>query len=188
VDALQEFKVQSGIYPAEFGREAGQINVSTKPGGNQFHGTLFEFLRNDALDAKDYDFAGTSPAKNPYRQNQYGFTVSGPVRIPRLINGKDKLFFMSNLEGFKSRKTVNALYTVPTEAWRNGDFSSLLPNTQLYDPYSRTTVNGVTTATPFSNNQIPPNRFEPTSVKLLAFLPSPNVATASVAQNFLNPQ
>src|SRR5207244_4189117 len=70
VDALQEFKVQSGIYPAEFGREAGQVNVSTKPGGNTYHGAVFEFLRNDALDAKNYDFINSHPAKSPYRQNQ----------------------------------------------------------------------------------------------------------------------
>src|SRR6185503_15133715 len=188
VDALQEFKVQSGIYPAEFGREAGQVNVSTKPGGNEFHGTLFEFLRNDALDAKDYDFAGTSPKKNPYRQNQYGVSVGGPVWIPKLFNGRNKLFFMSNYEGYKSRKTVNALYTVPPDAWRNGDFSSLLPNVQLYDPFSRVTANGVTTATPFPNNQIPRERFDATSVKLLEFLPRPNVNTPTVSQNFHNPQ
>ena len=85
VDALQEFKVQSGIYPAEFGREAGQVNVSTKPGTNEYHGTLSEFLRNDKLDAKDYDFASASrsatnppPMKAPYRQNQYGYTLGGP--------------------------------------------------------------------------------------------------------------
>src|SRR5262245_12014417 len=186
VDALQEFKVQSGIYPAEFGREAGQVNVSTKSGGNDFHGAVFEFLRNDALDAKDYDFAGTSPAKNPYRQNQYGFTLGGPVWIPKLFNGKNKLFFMSNFEGYKSRKTVNALYTVPPESWRNGDFSSLLPNTQLYDPYSRVTANGVTTARPFPNNQIPRDRFDATSVKLMEFWPKPNVPTTAISQNFLN--
>src|SRR4030095_6206181 len=188
VDGLQEFKVQSGIYPAEFGREAGQVNVSTKSGTNEFHGTVFEFLRNDAFDAKDYDFAGTAPPKNPYRQNQYGFTLGGPVWIPKLINGKNKLFFMSNWEGYKSRKTVNTLYTVPPDAWREGDFSSLLPNTQLYDPYSRVTANGVTTATPFVNNQIPKNRFDPTSVKLLEFWPRPNLITPTVSQNFLNPQ
>jgi hypothetical protein len=188
VDALQEFKVQSGIYPAEFGREAGQINVSTKPGSNAFHGTVYEFLRNDALDAKDYDFAGTSPAKNPYRQNQYGLTLGGPVWIPKLFNGKNKLFFMSNWEAYKSRKTVNVLYTVPTDAWRNGDFSSLLPNTQLYDPYTRVTANGVTTATPFPNNQIPQSRFDPTSVKLMQYWPRPNVPTPAVSNNFLNPQ
>src|SRR5207245_7662187 len=125
------------------------------------------FLHNDALDARDYDFAGTPPAKNPYRQNQYGFTVGGPVWIPKVFNGKDKLFFMSNWEGYKSRKTVNALYTVPTEAWRNGDFSSLLTNTQLYDPYSRVTVNGVTKATPFLNNVILLVRFALNFVMLL---------------------
>src|SRR6185436_7854148 len=88
VDALQEFKVQSGIYPAEFGREAGQVNVSTKSGTNAFHGTIFEFVRNDAFDAKNYDFLDTHPDKSPYRQNQYGFTVAGPVWIPKLFNGR----------------------------------------------------------------------------------------------------
>src|ERR1700732_1769219 len=83
VEALQEFKVQSGVYPAEFGREAGQVNVSTKPGTNDYHGTLFEFLRNNAVDARAYDFnsrtrrrTNRSPASQPYRQNQYGFTLS----------------------------------------------------------------------------------------------------------------
>src|SRR5215831_15636839 len=89
VDALQEFKVQSGIYPAEFGREAGQINVSTKSGTNDYHGTAFEFLRNSALDAKPYDFIGSNPAKAPFRWNQYGFTLGGPVLIPKLFNGRN---------------------------------------------------------------------------------------------------
>src|SRR5881296_3636063 len=75
IDALQEFKVQTGIFPAEFGRATTQINVSTKPGTNQFHGTLFEFLRNDKLDAKQYAFAGTRPPKDPFKWNQYGFTL-----------------------------------------------------------------------------------------------------------------
>jgi Carboxypeptidase regulatory-like domain/TonB-dependent Receptor Plug Domain len=186
VDALQEFKVQSGIYPAEFGREAGQVNVSTKSGGNNFHGAVYEFLRNDKLDARPYDFAGTAPPKNPYRQNQYGFTLAGPVWIPKLFNGKDRLFFMSNYEGFKSRRTINQLYTVPTDAWRGGDFSSLA--NQLTDPYSRVTANGVTTAALFPGNRIPVSRFDPTSVKLLEFWPRQNVATNVVTQNFLNPQ
>ncbi|HYP06612.1 MAG TPA: TonB-dependent receptor, partial [Bryobacteraceae bacterium] len=186
VDALQEFKVQSGIYPAEFGRGAGQINVSTKAGGNNFHGTLYEFLRNNSLDARPYDFTGTAPRNNPYRQNQYGFTLSGPVWIPKLFNGKDRLFFMSNFEGFKSRRTLNQLYTVPSEAWRRGDFSSILPATQLFDPYSRTTVNGVTTANAFPNNVIPAQRFDAVSVKLLEFYPAPNLP--GTTNNFQNVQ
>src|SRR5580704_13428504 len=115
VDALQEFKVQSGVYPAEFGREAGQVNVSTKPGTNTYHGTAFEFLRNNVLDARAYDFSSSlrsgtnpSPGSQPYRQNQYGFTLGGPVWIPKLFNGKNRLFFMSNFEGFKSRQATTA--------------------------------------------------------------------------------
>ena len=189
IDALQEFKVQSGIYPAEFGREAGQINVSTKSGSNVYHGTVFEFLRNDAIDAKPYDFIGTSPKKAPLRWNQYGFTLGGPVVIPKVFNGKDKLFFMSNFEGFKSRRTDLILYTTAPSAWRNGDFSGF--PTQLLDPLTRVKANGVTTALPFAGNIINPLRFDPTSQKLLAFYPLPNVDVNNVrnpVNNLQNPQ
>src|SRR5512133_1744298 len=89
IDALQEFKVQTGVYPAEFGHNATQINVSTKSGGNSFHGALFEFLRNDKFDAKPYAFAANPPAKSPFKWNQYGFELDGPVRIPKIFNGHD---------------------------------------------------------------------------------------------------
>src|SRR5450759_5331928 len=142
VDALQEFKVQSGVYPAEFGREAGQVNVSTKPGTNTYHGAVFEFLRNNKLDARNYDFSSASrsatnpsPASTPYRQNQYRFTLEGPVRIPKLFNGTNRLFFMSNYEGYKSRTTTSSFATRLTEAMRNGDFSAV--PTALQDPLSR---------------------------------------------------
>src|SRR5438046_889684 len=82
IDALQEFKVQTGIFPAEFGRATTQINVSTKPGTNQFHGTLFEFLRNDKLDARQYAFAGERQ-REPLKWNQYGFALGGPVWLPK---------------------------------------------------------------------------------------------------------
>lgn len=128
VEALQEFKVQTGIYPAEFGRGAGQINVSTRGGSNDFHGSLFEFLRNDRLDARPYFFKDpesptqTAPTKPPYRQNQYGGTLAGPVLIPKLYNGKNRVFFMANFEGFKSRTTSTNFFTTMTPAMRNGDF------------------------------------------------------------------
>ena len=182
VDALQEFKVQSGIYPAEFGREAGQINVSTKSGTNQYHASLFEFLRNSALDAAPYDFAGTHPKKSPFRWNQYGFTLAGPVSIPKLFSGKDRLFFMSNYEGFKSRRTDQAFYTVAPDSWRRGDFSSF--KTDLFNPYTRVKNNGVSTATLFTpRNVIPPSLIDPTSLKLMAYLPSANLTTATVNNN-----
>ncbi len=174
IDALQEFKVQTGIYPAEFGREAAQINVSTKPGTNDFHGTLFEFLRNDALDAKPYDFIGTRPPKNPYRQNQYGYFLGGPVWIPKLFNGRNKLFFMSNYEGYKSRLTNENLYTVPPQAWRDGDFSQF--KTVLMNPFTRVKgQDGKYTAQPFQNNKIPDSLKDPTSQALYNFLPLPNI-------------
>ncbi|MCX6636359.1 MAG: carboxypeptidase-like regulatory domain-containing protein, partial [Acidobacteria bacterium] len=185
IDALQEFKVQSGIYPAEFGRAASQINVSTKPGGNQFHGALFEFMRNDKLDAKQYDFIGTSPAKSPFKYNQYGFTLGGPVLIPKLFSGKDKLFFMANYEGFRQRTRGIGLYTTPTVAMRGGDFSyALASGNQLYDPATKAFVGGVLTGQPFANNQVPKTRFNPISLKLLEFWPEPNVPTTVLSNNF----
>ena len=184
VEALQEFKVQSGIYPAEFGREAGQVNVSTKPGTNEYHGTAFEFLRNNDLDARNYDFSSAtrsatnpSPASTPYRQNQYGFTLGGPVRIPKLLNGKNRLFFMSNFEGFQSRTTTSTLATTLTAAMRTGDFSAV--PTALQDPLTRTGTFPNIVSTPFPGNQIPANRFDKNSLLLMSkFFPLPNQPAA----------
>ncbi len=174
VDAIQEFKVQSGIYPAEFGREAGQINVSTRPGTNSYHGTVFDFLRNDALDASNYDFNHTHPPKSPFRQNQYGYTLGGPIQIPKVFNGKNRLFFLSNYEGLKSRTTTVATATVLTPAMRAGDFSAV--PTQMYDPLSRTGSGATATASPFVGNQIPVSRFDKNSVFLMGkYMPLPNV-------------
>ena len=175
VDALQEFKVQTGVYPAEFGREAGQINVSTRPGTNQFHGALFEFLRNDQLDAKQYDFRGANAPKNPFKWNQYGFTLGGPVWIPKVFNGQNRLFFMANYEGYKVRQSTNNVYSVATDQMRRGDFSYLLPGNQLFDPATKQLVNGVVTGTPFPGNQIPSSRFDPVTQKLFEFLPRTNL-------------
>ncbi|MBL8219004.1 MAG: TonB-dependent receptor [Bryobacterales bacterium] len=187
VEALQEFKVQTGIYPAEFGRGAGQINVSTKGGTNEYHGALFEFLRNDKLDARPYFFKDpesptqTAPIKAPYRQNQYGGTLAGPVLIPKLFNGKDRLFFMANFEGFKSRTTSTNFFTTMTPAMRNGDFSVV--TAALQDPSTRVRTANATgagftvTSTPFPNNQIPASRINAGAKYLLdSFAPLPNLA------------
>src|SRR5580700_6921907 len=171
VDALMEFKVQSGVYPAEFGWEAGQLNVSTRPGTNTYHLSAWEFLRNDLFDARPYDFSSAtrsatnpSPTKQPYRQNQYGFTLGGPIRIPKLFNGKNRLFFMTNFEGYNSRLTSPQLGTVLTAAMRSGDFSAV--PTALADPNSRVGTYPNIVAAPFPNNQIPQNRLSPDSVLL----------------------
>jgi hypothetical protein len=185
VEALQEFKVQTGIYPAEFGRAAGQVNVSTKGGSNEYHGSAFEFLRNDRLDARPYFFKDPesptqlAPDKAPYRQNQYGFTLAGPVRIPKLFNGRNRLFFMSNFEGFKSRRTVNSFGTTMTAAMRAGDFSAV--TTALQDPLSREKTGTTVTSTAFPANQIPSNRFNKGSLLILdKFAPLPNVAQSGL--------
>jgi hypothetical protein len=186
VEALQEFKVQTGIYPAEFGRGAGQINVSTKGGSNQYHGALFEFLRNDKLDARPYFFKDpesptqTAPLKAPYRQNQYGGTLSGPIVIPKLFNGKDRIFFMANYEGFKSRRSVPSFFTTMTPEMRAGDFSAFTgalqdPNTRVRTPNA--SGSGFTvTSTPFAGNRIPASRINPGAKYLIDnFAPLPNL-------------
>jgi hypothetical protein len=184
IDALQEFKVQTGIYPAEFGRQVTQINVMTKPGTNQYHGTLFEFLRNDKLDAKQYAFTTARPPQNPFKWNQYGFTLGGPVWIPKIFKGTNRLFFMANYEAFRQRRNVEALYSLPSSAMRTGNFSELLPGTMIYDPATRVVdANGNISEQPFAGNIIPTNRINAISTKLLEFYPEPNLATTALIQN-----
>ena len=117
IDAIQEFKVQTGVYPAEFGHQSTQVNVVTKSGGNAFHGSVFEFLRDEKFDAKPYAFTSVHPAKSPFKWNDFGFEVDGPV-------WRDKLFFMGNFEVLRRRKQLQNNYSVPLAAWRTGDFSS----------------------------------------------------------------
>ncbi len=182
IDALQEFKVQTGVFPAEFGRAASQINVSTKTGGNQFHGALFEFLRNDKLDAKNYAFTTFRPAKDPFKWNQYGFTLGGPVWIPKIFNGRDRLFFLSNFEGYRDRKQLRGTFNVPSAAMREGNFSERTE--RIFDPATRTGRPGSITAQPFAGNIIPRQRLHPASLKLLEFYPAPNVSTGSLVSNY----
>ncbi len=189
IDALQEFKVQTGIFPAEFGRATTQINASTKAGTNRFHGTLFEFLRNDKLDAKQYAFAGERP-KDAFKWNQYGFTVGGPVTIPGLYKGTDRLFFMSNFEGFNERRTTRTLYSVPSMKMRGGDFSEILSqtNTRIYDPATTRpdpSRPGAFIRDPFPGNLIRSDQISPISKKLLDdFYPEPNLNPNLVPYNY----
>ena len=124
VDALQEFNVVAGLFDAEYGRAIAQINASTKSGTNQLHGTAFEFARNSALDAKNFFDRADKPIP-PFRRNQYGGTVGGPVVVPKLVNGKDRLFFLFNFEGLRETKSLTSTPSVPLTPWRTGDFSNL---------------------------------------------------------------
>ena len=177
IDAIQEFKVQNGIYPAEFGHESTQVNVLTKSGGNSYHGSLFEFLRNNFMDAQPYKFR-VNPNEN-FKWNDYGFELDGPVRIPHLLDGRDKLFFMSNYEALRERRNRVVTFSVPTPKMFGGDFSELLPGGLsatpkiIYDP---------TTGLPFPGNIIPTNRLDPTSLKFLKYYNSATLP--GLAQNF----
>jgi hypothetical protein len=177
IDALQEFKVQTGIYSAEFGRQAAQVNVSTKGGTNNYHGTVFEFLRNNSLDARPYGFTSKVPLSAPFKWNQYGFTLGGPVQIPKIFDGKNRLFFMSNFEGFKLRNEAQQVASVPSVAMRSGDFSGILPTTVLRDPTNNDQ--------PFAGNIIPIQRQNKISQGLLEFIPTPNISGAGLVNNYL---
>lgn len=185
IDALQEFKVQTGIYPAEFGRQTTQINVLTKSGTNQYHGTLFEFFRNDKLDANPYSFSVLRSSKDPFKWNQYGFTLGGPVRVPRVFNGKDRLFFMGNYEAYRKRGNTTGTFSLAPAAVQNGDFSGIA--NKIYDPESRVLdADGKTiTATQFPGNIIPQNRISPISKQLLQFYQQPT--TGGSTNNFIEP-
>ncbi|PYR59400.1 MAG: hypothetical protein DMF91_14940 [Acidobacteria bacterium] len=185
IDALEEFKVQTGIYPAEFGREASQVNVSTKSGTNKLRGTVFEFLRNDTFDAKPYAFTTARPAKPPFKWNQYGYTAGGPVWIPKVFDGRNRLFFMSNFEGYRDRKQFQNLYSLPSAAMRAGDFSELLPGITISDPAKCTVVGSTRTCAPFAGNIIPTNRLDPTALKLLEFYPTPNNPGVGLTNNHI---
>lgn len=174
IDALQEFKVQSATYPAEFGFGISQINVSTKSGTNAFHGTMYEFLRNAQLDAKNFFDRGNEPIP-PFRRNQFGATGGGPLV-------KNKLFFFGNYEGLRESKALTQVSTVPLPALRSGDFTSLAV---IYDPLTRVTgADGKTIALPFPNNHIDKSRFDARSLKMLEFLPAPNLP--GTTGNFIN--
>lgn len=165
IDAIQEFKVQTGVYPAEFGHGATQINVLTKSGGNLYHGSLFEFLRNDDMDANNaYAFTANRPIKSPFKWNDYGYEIDGPVVIPKLFNGRNRLFFMSNFETLVQRQSGQAVYSLPTAAMQQGNFSAF-----------PTTIYQSGTGVPYPNNTIPTSQLSPTSQQLLKYYDTPNL-------------
>ena len=128
-DAIQEFKVESGTYPAEYGFSASQVNIVSKSGSNEFHGALFESNRNDAFDALPFATvlnlnSGVATTNPILRQNQFGFVMDGPVEIPKLYNGRGKTFWMANYEGWRINNGSIAYETVPNPAVLSGDFSA----------------------------------------------------------------
>jgi hypothetical protein len=172
VDAVQEVQVQTGTYPAQYGGYLGvQVNVVTKSGANQFHGALFEFLRNQVLDAKPF-FLPQGRDKPPLRQNQFGVQFNGPVWIPKLYDGRNKTFFMFGWESLRNTAPQPGIAGSLTPRMRTGDFGEIA--TPIVDPNNN--------RTPFPNNQIPLARLSPQSQRALAYMPLPT--SPGVLDNF----
>jgi hypothetical protein len=163
VDALQEFSVQQNAYSAEFHGAGATFNVTTKAGGNMFHGSLFEFLRNDAFDSKNF-FAAR---KEKLERNQYGGTFGGPLVVPGFYDGRGKTFFFASYEGQRRQQGDVNVSIVPTAAQRAGDFSGLAP---IFDPL---TTNG-TARDQFAGNIVPQNRLSPQALFFNQYIPLPN--------------
>ena len=181
-DAVQEFKVQTNSYDAQYGRTAGGVvNMSLKSGTNNFHGTGYEYYRRKWLDANSFLLNARNTDKVEHYLDQYGFEVDGPVQIPGIYNGRGKTFFMFTGEKYREGTPAAQFSSVPTPAMKNGDFSGLTDAAGrpiiIYDPATGRDVNGVWTRDPFPGNVIPTNRFNATAKAMLQYFPDPNCTT-----------
>ena len=185
VEAIAEFKLLSANFSAEYGRTGGGFEIfTTKSGTNSLHGSVFDYLRNDAFDARGF-FARTTPVN---RQNEFGFALGGPIFIPRAYDGRNKSFFHVVYSGFRFRQAaVNTQGSIPTEDFRRGDFSKLVDRNgravPLYDPATTRVENGVIVRDQFPGNIIPQNRFSAVSQKILPLFPAPT--NSALFNNYL---
>jgi len=172
IEAISEFNIQKTSYAPEFGGKSGAVvNVVTKSGTNEFHGSLFEFVRNHVFDAKNFFDSPGTPIP-PFRQNQFGGSLGGPV-------SRNRTFFFLSYEGHRIRKSLTSTFSVPTAAMRSGDFAGLAP---VYDPGSSTAG----PRQPFPGNRIPATSLDPVAKALLGTIPQPNLP--GLAQNLLASQ
>jgi len=200
-DAIQEFKVESGSYPAEFGFSANQINLVSKSGTNSLHGTVFEFNRNNAFDANPfptatYAQAGIKTSNPKLRQNQFGFVADGPVYIPKLYDGRNKTFWMANYEGWRIINGIVEQASVPNPAVLTGDFSNeALPayGTAACNKNQASGLNCLPidplTGQPFPGNKIPSTRLTSrlaNATIAAGYWPTPNAGAANAAPGTIN--
>jgi hypothetical protein len=201
MDAIQEVAIQTSNYAAEYGQAGGgYFNYTMKSGTNQLHGSAYDYFVNEVFNSgiPFTDAGASNPNKagqhvrNPLRQNDYGFTLGGPVWIPKLYNGHDKTFFFFNFEQFRQSAFIsNTVGIVPSAAYRTGDFSAAFNPTnvpcsapdplgnpvclnEIFDPATTRVVNGFTVRDPFPGNKIPINRLDPTAAIIQNMIPLPN--------------
>ena len=179
VDSVQEFKIQTNSFDAQYGKTSGGIiNVNLKSGTNQFHGTAYEFARRNPWDANSFQNNAQGIPKVDHFLDQYGGAVGGPIRFPKLYNGQNKSFFFVNYEGYREGTPTPLNLSVPEPEFLTGDFSKLVDNQGrqivIYDPTTGHDVNGVWTRAPFQGNKIPGNQINPIAQKILGYFPKPN--------------
>ncbi len=195
LDSVEQFKVQTSSFQAENGRTAGGvINVITKMGANQFHGDVYEFFQNEALNANTYTNNLVGLPRDKVRHNDFGGSAGGPVWLPKIYNGHDKLFFFASWEGVLSRTPQPLVTTVPTALQRSGDFSQTFGANGkpviIYDPNSTRpdpAHPGQYLRTAFANNKIPATRISPVAANILQYFPisnAPGVGNSGV-NNFI---
>ncbi|HWB85502.1 MAG TPA: TonB-dependent receptor [Bryobacteraceae bacterium] len=201
VEAIQEFTLQSSNFAAEFGQvQGGLFNFTSKSGTNELHGSAYSYFRNEGLNAST-PFAHLRPKSRAF---DWGFTVGGPIIIPKVYNGRNKTFFFFNWERYQTQSQAANFITVPTDAIRSGDFSSILTNRVLgtdiagrsilentiYDPTTARSFNGQTITDPFPNNIIPKSLLDPISLKIQSLIPEPtlNAQVNNYRQSCVTPE
>lgn len=207
VDAVQEVSIQTSNYAAEYGATGGGVfNYTMKSGTNQYHGSVYDYFVNEALNAgQPFTIDPSTGKSNPRpaaRRNDYGFNFGGPIRLPG-YQGRDRSFFFFNFEQYRERLQINnQTFTVPTLAYRNGDFSQALvfnpdgsphilgtdplgrpiQEGTIYNPATTRVVNGLVVQDPFPNNTIPRDMWDPVAVRVQNLIPLPD--NNSVVNNF----
>lgn len=171
IDALQEFSVEQNPYSAEFDRGGGVLNGTIKSGTNHFHGGIYDFLRNDALDARNY----FSLQRQVLKRNQFGAEVGGPIVIPHVYSGKNRTFFFFSYEGQRLSQGLVFNGVVPSDAERTGDFGS----EPIYNPLDTVTTGGVTQRVEFPDNTIPTSMISTQAEKILHYIPEANTSAGT---------
>jgi len=194
IDAIEEFKIETNALAAEFGRTGGAVlNVIYKSGTNQLHGTVYDFWKNRSLNANSWLNNRNGRVRDFSNVHTFGYTVGGPVWIPKVINGKNKLFFFHNYEGYRDVLPSRQQLTVPTAQERSGDFSQRRTAAgqliTISDPFSTVPISGQAnrfTRTVFPNNTIPTSRIDPVARNLVSYYPAANATPTDAITNANN--
>jgi len=181
-EAVGEVRIQTNLYDAEYGRTGGGVmSVSLRSGTNDYHGSLWWYVRNDILNANTFESNAAGGTKTSYRLHEAGLVLAGPVRIPKFYNGKDKTFFMYTMNIFRDVRPSPSSMVVPTDLQKAGDFSQTYVSglggatVAIYDPLTTVQTGSTYTRTPFANGRIPSSRINPIAARILANQLQPNL-------------